>query len=225
MPGYDPDCMITVIDASAAAFSAYPPRSDELMLAQLHRADVIVLNKIDIAGEDVAARTQHALSSVAPAARFVWSSHGRVAPSLLLGPSLDSHSIEDPMVTAEWRSDLMLKEKRASMVGESCRVWRLVQQRAISGKDFRRWVGHLPPTILRATGAVFVEEDPTHRHEFALIGSRWQLKRGAPWSEGSPETAVTLVGISTRSRAPVDPTQQQMVIPPPSPSSQAWTVM
>jgi G3E family GTPase len=139
---------------------------------------------------------------VAPAARFVWCRQGRVAPSLLLGPAGHLAAADGPVVTAEWRPDYLPKDKRssASMLGEYCRSWQLESRRPVAVKDFRGWVGRLATTILRASGVVFVEEDQTHRHEFSLIGSRWQLRRGTPWGDEHPSTNITMVGISARDR-------------------------
>jgi hypothetical protein len=51
---------------------------------------------------------------------------------------------------------------------------------------------------LRGDGVVFLREEPQHRHEFMLLGSRWTLERGAPWGNETPVTRIMLVGIGTR---------------------------
>lgn len=203
MPGYESDGTIAVMDACVEAYRVNPPLLDEPMYSQLRCADVIVLNKHDIAGRDNVATVQQALARVAPAARFLWSQHGRIAPSLLLGPAPGSVA-DGPVMSADWRPDFMPADRLApqSLLGESCRTWQLVARQPIAVRDFRAWVGRLGAGILRASGIVCVDEDPTHRHEFQLIGSRWQLRRGAPWSEERPGTVLTVVGVSGRERTP-----------------------
>ena len=48
---------------------------------------------------------------------------------------------------------------------------------------------------MRGSGVVHLREEPQHRQEFALIGSRWRLTRGAPWGAAAPLTRVTLVSL------------------------------
>jgi len=59
---------------------------------------------------------------------------------------------------------------------------------------------------MRGSGVVHLREEPQHRQEFALIGSRWQLTRGAPWAAASPGTRVTLVSLGGEKRGPGDTT-------------------
>jgi G3E family GTPase len=227
MPGYGPDCTVAVVDACASELAAQPPRGDERTFSQLQHADVIVLNKLDVAGRDAAAKLQHSLGLIAPAARFVWTRHGRVAPSLLLGPAGHLDAADGPVVTAEWRPDYLPKDKRSSvsMLGEYCRSWQLVSKRPVAVKDFRNWVGRLATTILRASGVVFIEEDQTHRHEFSLIGSRWQLRRSSPWGEETPSTTITMVGISARDRVTRDSASVPFITSPTSLATPMGQVM
>jgi G3E family GTPase len=111
------------------------------------------------------------------------------------------------------------------MLGEYCRSWQLVSKRPVAVKDFRNWVGRLATTILRASGVVFIEEDQTHRHEFSLIGSRWQLRRSSPWGEETPSTTITMVGISARDRVTRDSASVPFITSPTSLATPMGQVM
>jgi G3E family GTPase len=199
MPGYRPDGTVTVIDAATARDGLPDEMFDESRLAQLRTADVVVLNKIDVAGTDAAASAQRSLALLAPSARFLWSRRGRVAPPLLLGPT-PVQSADDPTVVAQWRSDYLpiRPNERKTFAGEHSQSWCLLAEDGVESRQFRTWVGRLPTSILRGAGTVFLTEEPQHRHEFSLIGARWQLQRGAPWGGELPATRVMLVGVAGR---------------------------
>ena len=165
--------------------------------AQLRRADIVVLNKVDLAGQRVASATQRTLAKLAPSARFLWSHGGQVASSVLIGPATGHVAANETSVVAEWRADyepISARDGR-SRLGERCRTWCLVSEQPLEARAFRGWVARLPGTVMRGTGVVHLREEPQHRQEFALIGSRWRLTRGAPWGTTAPTTRVTLVSL------------------------------
>ncbi|MFJ9419388.1 GTP-binding protein [Streptomyces sp. NPDC101227] len=97
----DLDTMVTVVDA--ANFLPELARGDELtergldayeddertvsdlLMDQVEFADVIVLNKLDLVGEDAAGRLRATLARLNPAARIVPIRHGQVDPVEILG--------------------------------------------------------------------------------------------------------------------------------------------
>ena len=149
--------------------------------SNLGHADLIVLNKADIAGRDGTAAAQRLLEALAPQACFVWCTGGRIAVPLLLGrpppysAGSDCHHEWDPDCRA------LRGSRPPDLIGEHCRSWSISSDEPIPGREFRRWVSHLPPFILRCAGSVFLREDPQHRYEFSYIGKRSVLSRNLPW--------------------------------------------
>jgi len=197
MPGYRPDGVVIVIDAAAGARIEAGETLSVATQAQLRRADIVVLNKVDLAGQRLATATQRTLAKLAPSARFLWSHGGQVASSVLIGPATGHAAANETSVVAEWRADYEPVSARdgRSRLGERCRTWCLVSERPLDARAFRAWVARLPGTVMRGTGVVHLREEPQHRQEFALIGSRWRLTRGAPWGATAPTTRVTLVSL------------------------------
>ncbi len=199
MPGYRPDGAVMVVDACVVNDDLPVDVFDTAICSQLRAADLVVLNKLDAAGHAVTATAQRSLARIAPAARFLWSRRGHVAPDLLLGSARQPGAAGDLAIVAEWRADYMpvRPRERKTFVGEQCQVWRLVADTPLEARDFRAWVTRLPPSIVRGAGTVHLAEEPQHRYEFSLIGARWDLARQAPWRDGeeSPSTRLSLVGI------------------------------
>ncbi len=197
MPGYRPDGVVIVVDAAAGARIEAGETLSVATQAQLRRADIVVLNKVDLAGARLATATQRTLAKLAPSARFLWSHGGQVASSVLIGPATGHAAANETSVVAEWRADYEPVSARdgRSRLGERCRTWCLVSERPLDARAFRAWVARLPGTVMRGTGVVHLREEPQHRQEFALIGSRWRLTRGAPWGATAPTTRVTLVSL------------------------------
>ena len=81
-------------------------------------------------------------------------------------------------------------------------------------RAFRGWVARLPGTVMRGSGVVHLQEEPQHRQDFALIGSRWRLTRGAPWGSSAPLTRVTLVSLGGEMRRAAEPPIADDGVPP-----------
>ena len=124
--------------------------------ANLLHADLIVLNKADLAGREATAAAQRLLASLAPQARV--SSGVRAAVSrlpLLLGPALRTPQDRTVTTTRDPDCRAMRDSRPPDLIGEHCRSWSIFSDEPIAGKEFRRWVSRLPPFILRALGACF----------------------------------------------------------------------
>jgi G3E family GTPase len=202
MPGFRPNGVVIVVDAAAGARMEAGEELSVATQAQLRRADLVVLNKVDLAGPRVASATQRTLARLAPSARFLWSHGGQVASSVLIGPTAGVVAPNETSVVAEWRADYEPVSARdgRSRLAERCRTWCLVSERPLEARAFRAWVARLPGTVMRGSGVVHLQEEPQHRQDFALIGSRWRLTRGAPWGSASPLTRVTLVSLGGEMR-------------------------
>jgi len=199
MPGYRPNGMLTVVDASTASTLEDESTFTTTIQPLLQSADLVVLSKLDVAGQEATAHAQRSISSWTPSARFLWCRSGRIAPPLVVGITSADVLPDDPRVVAEWRADYIpVKSERKTMMGERCRSWCLVSKDRADARQFRAWVGRLPSSIMRGDGVVYLREEPQHRHEFTLLGSRWTLERGAPWGNEVPETRITLVGVEAR---------------------------
>jgi G3E family GTPase len=206
MPGYCLDGTIVVLDAATIHRSADDATVETQLREHARVADVVLLNKVDLAGDDAADVAQRTLERLAPGVRVVWCDHCRIAPALLLGAPDGPDAIDGRTVVAEWSPDYVPVRSRGTTTplrggrsprGEQHRSWCLVTEAAVDGLEFRDWVHRLPPTILSGRGTVYLRKEPQHRQTFHLLGSRWRLERGAPWGRDVPTTRLLLAGVGT----------------------------
>lgn len=71
----------------------------------------------------------------------------------------------------------------------------------MSGRPFDRerlltTVESLPPSVLRAKGLLYVAGDPAHSAVLQLVGRRWTLEVGSPWSGADRRTRLVVIGPS-----------------------------
>ena len=82
------DAIITVVDADAVL--GLDGKDRHLAVDQVRVADIVVINKTDLAGDDQVERVRQWVRSTAPQARTLCGSHGQVPLELLLGTELRS---------------------------------------------------------------------------------------------------------------------------------------
>lgn len=215
MPGYCLDGTIVVLDATTLRAGTNDSATETQLREHARVADVVLLNKIDLAGDDETDAAQRALERLAPGVRVVWCDHCRISPALLLGSPDGPDAVDGRTVVAEWTPDFVPTPVRGTSPlragaprGEQHRSWCLVTEAAVDGLEFRDWVHRLPPTILSGRGTVYLRKEPQHRQTFHLLGSHWRLERGAPWGRDVPSTRLLLAGVGaarrTSSRARTD---------------------
>ena len=209
MPGYCLDGTLVVLDAGSIRRGTADQAAETQLREHARLADVVLLNKIDVDGDEEADAAQRALERLAPGVRVIWCDHCRVSPALLLGAPDGPEAIDGRTVVAEWTPEYIPLRARgraplsAGRVphGELHRSWCLVTDAAIDGLEFRDWVHRLPPTILSGRGTVYLRKEPQHRQVFHLLGSHWRLERGAPWGRDVPGTRLLLAGVGATRRS------------------------
>ena len=82
-PGLASRGAVVLVDAETIQARARDKFVGRLVGDQIARADLVVLNKIDLVDADKLASVRAWIASVAPAARLLMTAHGRVAPAIL----------------------------------------------------------------------------------------------------------------------------------------------
>ncbi len=173
------DNVITVVDAEQ-----FPGlmRGEMAPLArlQVRDADMVVLNKVDLVGDNQLAAVTMQVQEVAPNLRIVEATHGRVPLNLMLGSGFHAENVQpgDPF---------------RSHVHHPFATWHWTSDRPLSLPRLRSVVEALPDTIFRAKGIVYLEELPSHQVVLQMVGKRYNIGDTEPWGALPPRTEIVMI--------------------------------
>lgn len=168
--------------------SGLSERSRELAVRQIACADLVLLNKMDLAtGADLAA-ARRAVSEYAPGARTIECVDGRVCASLLLGPDVPPARSRRLQRSGERGVQALLDQHAAHYASFS---WECTEP--LDAEKLRDAIASMPASIVRGKGFVQVAQAPDERGIFHLVGAHASLTRGAPWNE-PPRTRLIFIG-------------------------------
>jgi len=176
------EAIVALADAEAVRVLAGDPGTGVLVRRQLVAADMIVLNKTDLVTWSEKEAVRDWLSELAPAARIVEATHGRVPTELVL-----VRRTQDSPPQPGRRPDPTKGEAEFAR-------WVWMSDEMLDGPAFRWWAANLPVGVLGGGGEMYLEEDPSHRYLFHLLGGRWALVRDLPWATEHPQNQVVLLG-------------------------------
>lgn len=170
------DSVVTLVDAEQVT----DPRLDrQLIELQIQAADIIILNKIDLAGEVQVREVRNLIGSLAPAARVLPAVQAHVPLQLLLGISANS-----PL-----RADLATHRH----LEHDYESWTYRSTRPLAYRRLRAALESLPAGIFRAKGFVRLADAPNLRFVAQMVGKRAALEVERPW-EGAAATELVFVG-------------------------------
>jgi len=93
-PGIEVDGVVVLADAETIRARAVDRYVGDTVLQQLRDADLLVLTKIDLIGDDDARAVREWLAGVAPRARIVEAVEGDIPPELVLGLADGGHPVQ-----------------------------------------------------------------------------------------------------------------------------------
>lgn len=173
------EAIISVFDADQ---SAIPADYQALARSQIEVADIVVLNKIDLVSADQVAECRRSIQSIAPKARVLETTHGRVPVGILFDGATPETEHEP-------------HGRPPHHHGGDFATWTYRTDRPFSFDAMHRAIERLPIDIYRAKGRVKLEIDPGERAILQVTGRRGWLRLDGPWSPGEiPATELVLIG-------------------------------
>lgn len=177
------DSVLTVVDAEQ--FDHLDGELASLAMEQLDVADIVVLNKCDLASpEQLKALKQRWLY---PGVRLLETSFGKVPLELVLGVG----GFEPARLSSTHQCDAHCTHEDHGHQFES---WSWSCERPLSLAALRKVLEGLPQSIYRAKGICRLVELPERRALLHLVGSRSDLEPGAPWDDSEPLTRLVVIG-------------------------------
>jgi G3E family GTPase len=175
------DGVFCLIDA--AGFRELDFAATELAIDQASSADVILLNKCDIAGPEDLASVEETLLGPLPHARLLRTRFAEVPREILLGQE-DRAPPRRPSPHHDHDHD--------HDHGEEFEAWSWRSEAPLDRNRFRAAIRQLPTTLLRAKGVLVFGDRPGERAVFQLVGRRHTIEV----DDGPPPTTSALVAIA-----------------------------
>lgn len=164
-----------------------PAHSRDLVLRQVRCADVVLLNKMDLASGSAICAAKRVIAEHAPGSRIVECIEGNVCPSLLL----DEAGAPENRTGARARLAGAPHAHSTETPRYESFAWECTEP--IDAEKLRDAVNALPVSILRGKGFVHVLQAPEDKGIFHLVGARATLTRGPAWQE-PPRTRLVFIG-------------------------------
>lgn len=192
------DAMVAVCDA--AAYPELDFENTEMVLRQVAVADIVLVNKTDIASAAGLAQLRHDLGLAAPQSRLLETVQARVPLSVLFGPARADGAVGATPAPLAASPHEQVHQHGHDHVHQhdndhSSRfgTWSWTDATPLSLTAFQRWVQQLPRTIYRAKGILWLAEHPEHEAVFQMVGKRSSIELGPRW-RGRPANELVLIG-------------------------------
>lgn len=174
--------IVIVVDAEQIRTQADNKYVGDTVVRQLAKADLIVLNKIDLVEEAGLQETEQWVRGHAPDAPLLRTTGGEVPIELL--SEFDGHAADALALPAH---------DHAAHAAFETKTITLAQP--VPRERIERMAATLGPHYYRAKGFAWIEDDPAHRYLYQQVGSRFSLTREEPW-RGDPSTLLVLIGLA-----------------------------
>ena len=179
------DGLVTVVDADSVLERLNEKRLESLIERQIEAADVVLLNKADLASKERIAEVQKWIAGKAPQAVVVESEFGKVPTAVLVG-------LESPYFE---KNKGQKTEMRHHHHDDELETWTFSSPIPLDRDSLMEVIKSLPETVIRAKGIVQMADEPMHRVVFQLVGKRWEFTQGGGWANESPQSSLVLIGL------------------------------
>jgi G3E family GTPase len=192
------DSITCVVDADQVFAHPENPAVEQLKLRQIAFADMLILNKADLAGAEQLKKVRAWIDDHFNRLRIVETSHCDVPLEILL-----SVGRFDPA-----RTELHLRAlEHADCADAYCRdehhdhdhsttfsTWSYETGRPLSLEALREAARRLPGNIYRAKGVVYTSDAPERRAVLQVVGRRVDISIQEEWGERALRTQVVAIG-------------------------------
>jgi len=190
------DSVTCVIDADQVfAHPEYPPLLD-LKLRQVGFADMVVLNKVELAGAEQVDKVRAWLDEHFNRLRIVETNYCEVPYEILLGVGrfdpahvgVDSHDDDHGCSILSGHDDEA--HGHSNVFG----TWSYETDRPLALEALREAMRKLPGNIYRVKGVVYAADAPQRRAVLQVVGRRVDISIQEDWGARPPRTQVVAIG-------------------------------
>jgi G3E family GTPase len=191
------DSIICVVDADQVfAHPEYPPLI-ELKLHQVGFADMLILNKVDLAGPEQVRKVRDWLDAHFNRLRIVETNYCDVPDEILLGvgrfdpvrAGLNSHAVE-PSCTDRTCHDDTHGHDHSKVFS----TWSYETEQPLVLEALREKLRKLPGSVYRAKGVVYSTDAPQRRAVLQVVGRRVDISIQEEWGQRTRRTQIVAIG-------------------------------
>jgi len=196
------DSVICVVDAEQVfAHPEYPPLMD-LKLQQIGFADMLVLNKVDLAGPLQVAKVKSWLDEHFNRLRIVETNYCEVPYEILLGvgrfdpvrAGVNLHATARDCADPSCHDDSHGHDHHSQDHSKVFSTWSFETAQPLALEALRETLRKLPGTVYRAKGFVYSSDAPNRRAVLQVVGRRVYISIEEEWGERAPRTQIVAIG-------------------------------
>ena len=201
------DSVTCVVDADQVfAHPEYPPLLD-LKLRQVGFADMLILNKVGLAGPEQVEKVKAWLDEHFSRLRIVETDYCEVPYEILLGvgrfdpaqADRNLRAIELGCTDPDCRDDHHGHDDHPHSHHERDHskvfsTWSYETEKPLALDALRETMRRLPGTVYRAKGVVYCTDAPRRRAVLQVVGRRVDISFQEEWGEHSPRTQIVAIG-------------------------------
>ncbi len=196
------DSVICVVDADQVfAHPEYPPLM-QLKLHQVGFADMLILNKVDLAGPEQVAKVRAWLDEYFGRLRIVETNFCEVPYEILLGvgrfdparAALNSQSSEQSCSNTDCLDESHGHNHTAPNHSKIFSTWSYQTDQPLVLEPLREMLRKLPGNVYRAKGVVHSHDAPHRRTVVQVVGRRVDISLQEEWGNRVPRTQIVAIG-------------------------------
>jgi len=169
----------------------------ELKLRQVGFADMLILNKVDLAGRKQVEKVRAWLDDHFNRLRIVEANYCKVPYEILLGVGrfdparvdLDPHLVEDGCSDPTCPND-----HHGHDHSKVFSTWSYETDQPLAVEPLREALRKLPGTVYRAKGLVYAADAPKRRAVLQVVGRRVDISIDEEWGFRQPRTRIVVIG-------------------------------
>jgi G3E family GTPase len=197
------DSVICVVDAEQVfAHPEYPPLL-ELKLLQVGFADMLILNKVDLAGPEQVEKVKAWLNDHFNRLRIVETNYCEVPSEILLGVGRFEPTRTDLTAHPEYGcTDLGCHDDHhGNHSGQNhskvFSTWSYETDQPVALDALRETMRTLPGTVYRAKGVIYNTDAPQRRAVLQVVGRRVDISLQDEWGHRAPRTQIVVIGAAS----------------------------
>jgi G3E family GTPase len=196
------DAVVVVVDSEQ--LSSYDPANKSLARDQLSQANVVLLNKTDLATAEQMAAAVEEVARFCPRAAVIRCQHADVPIELVLGVgSFDAEQFQDASRSSH---------------SHGFQMWSFTCNEPLSLARVREAATDLPANVFRAKGLVSLRERPDDVCVLQIVGRRARIDLGPRWGDTPRHTEIVFIGRNNIDRAELERVWRACTEPPTQPT-------